>query len=121
MEQYGWVDDRALPRQLDIAIAREHNAQPKTLSSSRQKHRESNVWQRRFWEPTLHIEAELSHYLGYVHYNLVKHGLVNDPHQWPYSSFHPLVGQGGYQRDWACQCSGAITDFTGLLEYDAST
>ena len=54
---------------------RGHSAQPKTVSPSRRKHRESNAWQRRFWEHTLRGEAELSRYLDYVHYNPVKHGL----------------------------------------------
>ncbi len=97
---------------------RGHDAQPEALSPSRRKHRESDVWQRRFWEHTLRSEAELSRYLDYVHYNPVKHGLVKCPHQWPYSSFHKLVGQGVYQRDWACQCNGSNVDFAGLLEVD---
>ena len=95
---------------------RGHNAQPETISPSRRKHRESDVWQRRFWEHTLRSKAELSRYFDYVHYNPVKRGLVKCPHQWPYSSFHELVGQGVYQQDWVCQCHGTSTDFAGLLE-----
>ena len=40
------------------------------------------------------------------------------PYQWPYSSFHKLIDQGVYQQDCDCRCSGAIADFTGLLEID---
>lgn len=46
------------------------------VSASRRKHRESDVWQRRFWEHTITDEAELEQYLNYIHYNPVKHGLV---------------------------------------------
>ena len=73
---------------------RGHNTQPRTFSPSHRKHRESNVWQQRFWEHALRTEVELSHYLDYVHYNPVKHGLVRCPHQWPYSSFHKMVSEG---------------------------
>ena len=46
---------------------RGNNALPKTVSISRQKHRESNVWQRRFWEHTIQDESELETYLNYIH------------------------------------------------------
>ncbi|MDB9526929.1 transposase [Oscillatoria sp. CS-180] len=87
------------------------NTRPTVLSPSRRKHRESDVWQRRFWEHTIRSEAELSRCLDYVHYNPVKHGLVDCPHQWRYSSFHKLVGEGVYRRDWACRCSGSRASF----------
>ncbi len=57
-------------------------------SISRIKHRESNIWQRRFWEHTIRDEQDLENYLNYIHYNPVKHNLVSCPHLWQYSSFH---------------------------------
>jgi len=36
------------------------------LSASRRKHRESDVWQRRFWEHTIQSEEALASYLDYV-------------------------------------------------------
>jgi len=81
-------------------------ALPKNVSLSRQKHRESDVWQRRFWEHTIRDEVDLIKHLDYLHYNPVKHGLVTCPHQWQYSSFHRYVEQGMYGRDWGCQCDG---------------
>ncbi|MEB3213694.1 MAG: transposase [Leptolyngbyaceae bacterium] len=80
------------------------------VSPSRRKHRESDVWQRRFWEHTIRNEEEYKCYLDYIHYNPVKHGLVRCPHLWQYSSFHKWVGEGHYCSDWACQCNGE-TDF----------
>ncbi|ACK68829.1 conserved hypothetical protein [Gloeothece citriformis PCC 7424] len=83
---------------------RNQNNLPENISNSRKKHRESNVWQRRFWEHTLQQEEEIEIYLNYIHYNPVKHGLVSCPHLWPYSSFQTWVGKKAYSFDWACIC-----------------
>ncbi|MBD2345800.1 REP-associated tyrosine transposase [Anabaena subtropica] len=87
---------------------------PENLSNSRRKHRESNVWQRRFWEHTIRDEADFEKHLNYIHYNPVKHGLVSCPHLWDYSSFHKFVRKGIYSSNWYCSCSGKriqIPDF----------
>jgi putative transposase len=76
------------------------------LTISRSKHREQNVWQRRFWEHTIRHENDLRNCLDYIHYNPVKHGLVACPHLWEYSSFHKWVKQGYYGEDWGCRCHG---------------
>ena len=87
---------------------RGNNALPKTVSISRQKHRESNVWQRHFWEHTIQDESELETYLNYIHYNPVKHGLVSGPHLWSYSSCHTWVKKDGYSYSWGCVCQGKL-------------
>ena len=74
------------------------------VSPSRRKHRESDVWQRRFWEHTIFDEHDLHRHLDYLHYNPVKHGLVSCPHLWEYSSFHKWVERGRYRLDWGCSC-----------------
>jgi putative transposase len=76
------------------------------ISNSRRKHRESNVWQRRFWEHVITDEIDLQNHLDYIHYNPVKHGLVSCPHLWEYSSFHNWVKKGRYYLDWGCTCVG---------------
>jgi putative transposase len=38
--------------------------------------------------------------MDYVHYNPVKHGYAARVKDWPYSTFHGLVGQGVYPADW---------------------
>ncbi len=99
---------------------RGNNALPKTVSISRQKHRESNVWQRRFWEHTIQDESELETYLNYIHYNPVKHGLVSCPHLWSYSSFHSWVQKDGYSSSWGCVCQGKldqIPNFDNIKNY----
>ena len=92
--------------------------QETNLSPSRRKHRESNVWHRRFWEHTICDDEALAGYLDYIHYNPVKHGLVSCLHLWPHSSFHKWVRQGHYPHDWACQCGGeeARLNFSRITE-----
>ena len=74
------------------------------ISASRLKHRESNIWQRRFWEHVIRDEADLQHHLDYIHYNPVKHGLVSCPHLWSHSSFSRWVKRDRYSQDWCCVC-----------------
>jgi len=74
------------------------------ISASRLKHRESDVWQRRFWEHAIRDEADLQQHLDYIHYNPVKHGLVSCPHLWSHSSFSRWVKCDRYSRDWCCTC-----------------
>lgn len=91
----------------------------KNISSSRAKHRESDVWQRRFWEHTIRDEADFERHLEYIHYNRVKHGFVSCPHLWEYSSFDSWVQKGMYENDWCCGCCSqelAVPDFTGISE-----
>ncbi|MFP4007932.1 MAG: REP-associated tyrosine transposase [Spirulinaceae cyanobacterium] len=91
---------------------------PTELPLSRRKHRERDVWQRRFWERSLCDLQEVNHYLDYIHYNPVKHQLVSCPHAWPYSSFSRYVTQGFYTEDWACQCGNCppvIPDFLDIV------
>jgi putative transposase len=46
-------------------------------------------------------EAEYAAHMDYVHINPVKHGLVAQPADSPYSTFHHLVAAGIYPADWA--------------------
>lgn len=49
---------------------------------------EAPVWQKRFWERHLRDEADFAAHLRYCWVNPVKHGLVEHPAAWPYSSWH---------------------------------
>ncbi|MBD3298069.1 MAG: transposase, partial [candidate division Zixibacteria bacterium] len=63
--------------------------QPASVQSrSRQRHKEQPVWQRRFWEHTIRDEEDLHQHILYVHYNPVKHQLVDDATEWPFSTIH---------------------------------
>lgn len=88
-------------------------------SVSRQKHREKNVWQRRFWEHTIRDERDFRQHLDYIHYNPVKHGLVTCPHFWKYSSLHQWISRGKYDLEWGCVCGGRRShslDFTTIAD-----
>ncbi len=61
---------------------------------------EKGIFQRRFFEHTITSEEDLINQINYVHYNPVKHGLVNKVKDWKYSSFHKFVKQGLYENDW---------------------
>jgi len=74
-----------------------HNAR---LTASKQKHRETSVWQRRFWEHSISDEEDFRRHMDYVHYNPVKHGLVNHVKDWPYSTFRRYVAKSVYPEDW---------------------
>ena len=57
------------------------------------KRGEFNIWQSRFWEHTIRNESDFENHINYIHYNLVKHGLVASVRDWPYSSFHQYAKQ----------------------------
>lgn len=93
------------------------NNLPQDVSISRLKHRESNVWQRRFWEHTIRDEDDFAKHLDYIHFNPVKHGLVSCPHLWKYSSFDKWCDRGIYRADWCCSCltkKTQIPDFSQI-------
>ena len=92
---------------------------PQDISPSRLSHRESDVWQRRFWEHTIRDEHDFQQHLDYIHYNPVKHDLVTCPHLWVYSSFGRWVQHRAYAAEWCCTCNGRQTsapDFTDIEE-----
>ncbi|MBW4684131.1 MAG: transposase [Komarekiella atlantica HA4396-MV6] len=70
------------------------------LSTSRQQKKERAIWQRRFWEHLIKDEVDFKNHVEYIHYNPVKHGLVQAPKDWEYSSFHCSVRQGTYDSIW---------------------
>jgi putative transposase len=70
------------------------------LSLSQRHKREKGLWQRRYWEHRIRDAEDLQRHLDYLHYNPVKHGLVEQVKDWPYSSFHRHVRQGLLSVDW---------------------
>ncbi len=91
-----------LPEKLRLELSQE-------ISSSKINKRESGVWQRRFYEHTIRDMKELNHLTDYIHFNPVKHGHVEKPCDWPYSSFLKFVTAGFYAKDWC--------DFVQQSEY----
>ena len=70
------------------------------VNESRQKRGETAIWQRRFWEHTIRDLDDYQHHLDYIHYNPVKHGLVNNVIDWEWSSFHRYVRLGQCEKEW---------------------
>lgn len=93
---------KSLPNNLRLELLQE-------ISESKVKKRESGVWQRRFYEHTIRNEVDLNHLTDYIHYNPVKHGLVERTSDWELSSFGNFVSQGFHSEDWC--------DFTQLKDY----
>lgn len=79
-----------------------------SVSLSRSKHRDSDVWQRRFWEHTIRNEDDFKKHVDYIHFNPVKHEVATCPHAWTNSSFEQWVKTNFYEPDWNCQCDGRV-------------
>lgn len=57
-------------------------------------------WQPRFWEHWIRDDRDYENHMNYIHYNPVKHGLVESPRDWEWSSFHRYLKVGVYMEDW---------------------
>lgn len=75
------------------------------ISPSREMKGERGIWQRRYWEHLIRDDTDLWNHVEYCHFNPVKHGLVTDAADWPYSTFHRYVRAGMYPREWAADVS----------------
>ncbi len=62
---------------------------------------ENCLWQRRFWEHVIRDDKDYERHVDYIHYNPVKHKLVNSPIEWPYSTFHRYVREGTLSKNWS--------------------
>jgi putative transposase len=61
---------------------------------------ERGIWQRRYWEHTIRDERDYAAHMDYTHFNPVKHGLVENAADWPFSSFRRCVAEGLYPEGW---------------------
>ncbi|MFK4387585.1 REP-associated tyrosine transposase [Bradyrhizobium sp. USDA 223] len=83
--------------------------EPRERSVSKLLKREKGIWQRRYWEHAIRDDADLEHHVDYIHFNPVKHGLVERVRDWSLSSFHRYVQQGDLPLDWG----GDMRDIAG--------
>lgn len=58
------------------------------LRHSHLARQERGIWQRRFWDHHIRDADDMSAHVNYCWVNPVKHGLVDRPEDWPYSSIH---------------------------------
>jgi putative transposase len=74
-------------------------------SAVRMARGERGIWQRRFWEHVIRDDQDYAAHVDYCHINPLKHGLVEQVADWPYSTFHRYVERGLYPSNWATQPS----------------
>jgi REP-associated tyrosine transposase len=72
----------------------------KKTSASQAADSRRGIWQPRFWEHLIRSKEEYFAYCDYVHFNPVKHGLVERPEQWPYSTVHRHLKMGWLDPSW---------------------
>ena len=75
--------------------------------------REKGIFQRRYWEHTIRDENELNNHINYIHYNPVKHKLVQNVKDWEYSSFHKFVENNLYDKNW-----GNVKEIENIINLD---
>jgi len=61
---------------------------------------ERGIWQRRYWEHTIRDDRDYAAHMDYTHFNPVKHGYVEHPADWPFSSFRHCVARRLYPEGW---------------------
>jgi putative transposase len=74
------------------------------------------LWQKRYWEHAISDDTDLARHIEYIHFNPVKHGLVERVSEWPHSSFHRYVRRGLLPDDWA---STAVLPGEDFGEFEA--
>jgi putative transposase len=57
-------------------------------------------WQNRFWAHLIMDENDYENHMNYIHYNPVKHGLIERAVDWPWTSLHRLIKDGKYPANW---------------------
>ncbi|MCP4489397.1 MAG: transposase [Gammaproteobacteria bacterium] len=94
--------DDNFPKRIRLIKTVFAKTQPKNeyRSMIRQNRNERGIWQRRYWEHTIRDDIDYAVHMDYLHYNPVKHGYVSQVKDWPYSSFHYLVGRQIYPECW---------------------
>ena len=88
-----------------VSVLLAHRKRDDWINDSKRTHRESTLWQRRFYEHTVRDDADFARCVDYVHSNPVKHGHVNRVVDWPWSTFHRDVKRGIYPADWMADTS----------------
>lgn len=79
------------------------------LSRRRSAKGQSTLWQNRYWEHQIRDDTDYQRHVDYIHWNPVRHGLVDSAAAWPYSSFHRFVKEGVYPVDWGgCAADGGF-------------
>lgn len=68
-------------------------------------------WQKGFWDHLIRDEADFQRHLDYIHYNPVRHGLVEKPEEWPHSSYQHWQTRGAYPYGWGWSLPELIEEY----------
>lgn len=90
----------AIKSRFTRAVRRRMGFHPIARSPSKAAKGDAGIWQRRFWERCCRDEAERDAYVRYCCGNPVKHGLVERPADWPFSSIHRDIRAGYVDAGW---------------------
>lgn len=77
-----------------------HNFKLRYAIGYRKKYGKIKIWQNRFWDHIIRDRTDLNNHLNYIHYNPVKHRMVNDPFLYANSSLNKYLAAGMYERNW---------------------
>jgi len=69
---------------LDAQIKEEAKVE---ISASKYRRNHAGIWQERFYEHTIRDDKDWLEKMEYIHYNPLKHELVEDIKDWKYTSF----------------------------------
>jgi len=58
------------------------------VGKKRHRIRINPVWQKSFYDRAIRTETQRENTMKYIDFNAVKHGLVDNPEKWLYSSYH---------------------------------
>ena len=58
------------------------------------------IWQTSFYDHIIKNERDLHTHLDYIHYNPVKHKIVDKPELWKWSSYKAFLKRGYYEIGW---------------------
>lgn len=86
-------------------------SRPALRTGSQRAHRDSGIWQRRFWEHQIRDANDLARHIDYIHFNPVKHGHVQQVREWPWSSVHRYIQRGILPAEWGEVEAADSTDF----------
>ena len=59
-----------------------------------------HVWQNRYWDHVIRNETDMQNHFEYIHWNPVKHGLVDHPEDWRHSSYPFWFERGDIPDGW---------------------
>ena len=59
-----------------------------SLGAKKYARSHAGIWQERYYEHTIRNEQDYQNILQYMQHNPIKHGYVQDPNEWIYSSFN---------------------------------